>query len=68
MTTPLVLGQNIQSLRRKLALTQSQLAERAQLTVGTISRAERGAMDLRISAVEKIADALTLYLHWVNDQ
>lgn len=54
----IVLGRNIQTLRRGLGLTQEDLAAAAGLHPVEVSRAERGVRDLRISTVVKLASGL----------
>ena len=44
--------------RARTQLSQEQLAKRAQVSRPTISRIERGAGDVKIDVVQRIADAL----------
>ena len=52
------MGQNIRAARERLDLTQEALADATGLNVSSVSRAERGAYDLRLSTILKLADAL----------
>lgn len=53
-----IVGQNIRAARERLDLTQEALADATGLNVSSVSRAERGAYDLRLSTILKLADAL----------
>ncbi len=44
--------------RQRRLLTQAELAERVEMTVGTINRIERGVHDPRFSTIRKLAAAL----------
>ena len=52
------IGERIRVLREKREWFQRDLAEVAGLPVRTIGRIERGDVDVRISTLEKIANAL----------
>ena len=52
------IGERIRVLREKREWFQHHLAEAAGLPVRTIGRIERGDVDVRISTLEKIANAL----------
>lgn len=53
-------GRKVKLLRRRLGLTQSQLAEKTGLTASTIRAAERGERMIRIKTAVRIAKALEL--------
>lgn len=53
-------GQNIRYFREQQNLLQRELAEKAQLPERTIGRIERGDVDVRLSTLKKIAEALGL--------
>lgn len=57
-----LLGLRIQALRQRSRLTQEELAERVDLTVGTISNIERGARRTRLSTAAALASALGVSL------
>ena len=44
--------------RERRLLTQAELAERVEVTVGTINRIERGVHEPRFSTIRKLAAAL----------
>ncbi len=48
----------LRGLRRRAALSQRELAERAGTTQETISRLERGHHDARASTLRRLAEAL----------
>ena len=52
------IGERIRVLREKREWFQRDLAEAAGLPVRTIGRIERGDVDVRISTLEKLANAL----------
>ncbi len=56
----LVVGQNIRAHRRRLNLTQEALADRCDVHVVEIGRAERGVRDLRVSTIAKLARGLEI--------
>jgi transcriptional regulator with XRE-family HTH domain len=49
---------NVKKLRRKLELSQEELAEKVGCHVNHIGRIERGQADLSLSMLYKIANAL----------
>ncbi|HWO16293.1 MAG TPA: helix-turn-helix transcriptional regulator [Solirubrobacterales bacterium] len=51
-------GRNIRTQRHRLGLTQEALAHRAEMHPVEIGRAERGARDLRVSTIAKLARGL----------
>jgi transcriptional regulator with XRE-family HTH domain len=51
-------GQNIRAERKRVGITQEALAERCDMHPVEVGRAERGARDLRISTVAKLAKGL----------
>jgi transcriptional regulator with XRE-family HTH domain len=52
------LGANLRAARKKLDLTQEQVAERSGVQAGEVSRIERGKRDPQISTLEKLAAAV----------
>ncbi len=52
------LGHRVAELRRKLDLTQAELAERASVDVRYLQRDEAGELDLRTFSIVRIANAL----------
>ena len=54
------LGENLREARKKLELTQEQVAERSGVQAGEISRIEAGKRDPQISTVLKLAKALEI--------
>jgi transcriptional regulator with XRE-family HTH domain len=53
-----IVGRNIRAARKKADLTQEALAERADMHMVEVGRAERGTRDLRVSTIAKIANGL----------
>jgi transcriptional regulator with XRE-family HTH domain len=53
-------GKNLLAARKKLGLTQEEVAERSGVQAGEISRIERGKRDPQISTLEKLAAAVEL--------
>jgi transcriptional regulator with XRE-family HTH domain len=53
-----MIGQRIRTKRHAQAITAEQLAQRAGLTLGTVSRIERGANEPTVSSLTAIARAL----------
>lgn len=58
----------LREVRKASGMTQHQLAERSGVPQSTISEAERGAANLTLATLEKLADALgvnvsTLFVH-----
>ncbi len=54
------LGKNLRAARKKLELTQEQVAQRSGVQAGEVSRIERGLRDPQVSTVEKLAAAVEL--------
>lgn len=52
------LGPNLRAARKKLGLTQEQVAERSGVQAGEVSRIERGLRDPQVSTVKKLAAAV----------
>lgn len=52
------LGKNLRAARKKLGLTQEEVAQRSGVQAGEISRIEQGKRDPRVSTVEKLATAV----------
>lgn len=62
------LGLAIKALREKRGMTQEQVAYGAGLSVGTLSRIERGKSDPLWSTVERIAEVLGVGLEEVVEE
>jgi transcriptional regulator with XRE-family HTH domain len=58
MEPKVVVGRNIRALRKEADLTQEALADRSDMHLVEIGRAERGVRDLRVSTVARIAKGL----------
>lgn len=54
----IAVGRNIREQRKRLGLTQEDLAGRAGMHVVEVGRAERGVRDVRVSTVAKLARGL----------
>lgn len=52
------LGKNLRAARKRLELTQEEVAHRSGLEPAEISRIESGKRDPRVSTLEKLAKAL----------
>jgi transcriptional regulator with XRE-family HTH domain len=52
------LGKNLRAARKKLDLTQEQVAERCGVQAGEVSRIEHGKRDPQVSTLEKLAAAV----------
>jgi transcriptional regulator with XRE-family HTH domain len=52
------LGKNLRVARKKLGLTQEEVAQRSGLEQGEVSRVERGLRDPQVSTLEKLAAAV----------
>ena len=52
------LGKNLRAARKRLGLTQEEVAERSGVQAGEVSRIERGKRDPQVSTLEKLAKAL----------
>jgi transcriptional regulator with XRE-family HTH domain len=52
------LGTNLRAARKKLDLTQEEVAERCGVQAGEVSRIERGLRDPKVSTLEKLAKAV----------
>ena len=57
---PALLPSRLIEVRTKQLLSQQLLAERAGLSVATVSRLERGLGSPRLSTIRKLADALKI--------
>ena len=51
-------GKNLRAARKKLGLTQEEVAQRSGVEQGEVSRIERGIRDPQISTAEKLAAAV----------
>jgi transcriptional regulator with XRE-family HTH domain len=54
------LGRNLRAARKKLDLSQLEVAERSGVEQGEVSRIERGMRDPQVSTVDKLAAAVDL--------
>jgi transcriptional regulator with XRE-family HTH domain len=52
------LGKNLRAARKKLGLTQEEVAERSGVQAGEVSRIERGQRDPKVSTLERLAAAV----------
>jgi len=57
------LGRRIREARDQACLTQSELAAIAGITIGTLSRVERGAFEPSLYTVVRLADSLGVDIH-----
>jgi transcriptional regulator with XRE-family HTH domain len=55
------IGKNVKHYRIREALTQRQLAHKANVTEATLSRVERDTIEPHMSTVRKLADALGVH-------
>jgi transcriptional regulator with XRE-family HTH domain len=56
--TAVKIGENIQEIRQRLKMTQSEIATRAGLSTNYFARIERGDATPSIDALEEIVNAL----------
>jgi transcriptional regulator with XRE-family HTH domain len=61
-------GENVKRFRRYNAMTQTELAEKAGLTVTALSRIERGEASPRASTLRKLAEALGVHTREFFDE
>jgi transcriptional regulator with XRE-family HTH domain len=54
------LGTNLREARKRLGLTQEDVAERSGVQAGEVSRIEAGKRDPKVSTLEKLAAAVEL--------
>jgi transcriptional regulator with XRE-family HTH domain len=54
------LGKNLRAARRRLGLTQEEVAERSGVQAGEISRIETGKRDPKVSTLERLAKAVEM--------
>lgn len=52
------LGKNLRAARKRLGLTQEEVAARSGVQAGEVSRIERGKRDPQVSTLEKLAAAV----------
>jgi transcriptional regulator with XRE-family HTH domain len=52
------IGQRLKQQRMRRALTQAELAERADVTTATVARIERDEIEPRMTTLRKLAQAL----------
>ena len=55
-----VIGNNLLAIRKKAGLTQSEVAEAADLSDRTYADIERGTVNMRIETILKICEALKI--------
>jgi transcriptional regulator with XRE-family HTH domain len=60
-----VFGQRVRELRSRSGMSQESLAHRAELTRSYITEIERGARNISILNIEKIAAALTVSIEYI---
>lgn len=60
------LGGRVRKIRRGRALTQEQLAARADLSPDVISRVETGQREPQPSTIRKLADALSVEVEYLT--
>jgi transcriptional regulator with XRE-family HTH domain len=54
------LGKNLRAARKKLDLSQIEVAQRSGVEQGEVSRIERGIRDPQVSTLEKLAAAVEM--------
>jgi transcriptional regulator with XRE-family HTH domain len=54
------LGVNLRAARKRLDLTQEEVAERSGVQAGEVSRIEAGKRDPKVSTLERLAAAVEL--------
>jgi transcriptional regulator with XRE-family HTH domain len=54
------LGKNLREARKRLGLTQEEVAERSGVQAGEVSRIESGKRDPKVSTLEKLAAAVEM--------
>ena len=59
---PGAVGRRVRELRKTLAISQEELAERARLHRNYVGSVERGERDVGVGAIERIALALNVSL------
>lgn len=52
------LGKNLREARKRLGLTQEEVAERSGVQAGEVSRIEAGKRDPQVSTLERLAKAV----------
>lgn len=57
-----IIGKTIQQRRKELKITQSSLAELAEISINTLYKIERGEANPTLDILQKIADVLGLEL------
>jgi len=61
MQSVVYIGDNLKRLRTQNALTQAQLARRANVALATVARIERNEVEPHLTNVKKLADALGVH-------
>ncbi len=59
---PMAVGRRVRELRRKLQISQEELAARADLHRNYVGSVERGERDIGITAIGQLARALSMSL------
>jgi len=57
-TTMVHIGDRLKKQRTRRALTQAELADRAEVTTATVARIERDEIEPRMTTLRKLAQAL----------
>ncbi len=60
-----LIGQRLRQIRKDLALSLSDLSERSQVSVGTLSQLERGMGRPSLRTIERISQALGVPPFWL---
>jgi len=58
MEAVVYVGKNLKELRTRAALTQAELADKAELTTAAVARIERDEAEPRMTTIRKLAAAL----------
>jgi transcriptional regulator with XRE-family HTH domain len=58
--TMVYIGQKLKRQRTRRALTQAELADRAEVTTATVARIERDEIEPRMTTLRKLARALEM--------
>jgi transcriptional regulator with XRE-family HTH domain len=53
-----LVGERVRALRKSKNWSQEQLAEKAKVSQGTLSRIENGSVDMRLDTLSSVAAAL----------
>ena len=61
----ILMGHRLQNARKKRHLTQQQLAEAVNISVGHLSKIERGIKTISLEKLTELCDALNISIEWV---